>query len=350
MHRIIRKIIIFISPWAFLFIFNYYNLEFDSGDLLRLSYSYKSFKNKTIKNFPTSNKKHSNIINCNSQKKKGIDILSIGDSFSDIEYSYTDFLTDFGHKVVHIGRTDGINSNPFQKCVDIINLGILDEFNPKIVLIESVERSLLDRINEINYLSVPRKSTYFKNETNQTTPKILDKQKTEFNDYVLRSILKAPKTQFYFNIIEKKPNDIPVHFTKLKNQNQFYPENNTLLFYHDDLVEFKFDSTLIKHTIKSIEKFDDFCIEHHVKVYYIVAPDKYDVYFDEIVNSQRYKKSLFSQFWNENNSNLNIIDAYKIIKQLKKKNFSNLYYYGDTHWTSIVTEKIAEEINTKLKN
>jgi hypothetical protein len=349
MLKLIFKTIAFIFPWTFLFVFNYNYLEFYSGDLLRMSYSYKSPKNKAITNFPTSQKKHININSYSPKEKKVIDILSIGDSFSDIENSYTDFLSSFGYTVIHVGRTDGINSNPFQKCIDLINTGIVKKMNPKIILIETVERELFNRINELNYNSKPEISNYISNTKNQTNPNTDVKIKNEYNEFVLRSVLKAPKAHFFYNILETKPDDISVCMAKLKNNNQFKPQSNSLLFLEDDIANFKFESTLIKQIIESTEKFNTFCKKHNIKVFYLIAPDKYDAYFKEIKNSEIYKESLFFQFWNEKRLKLNIIDACKIINQLKQKNNSNLYHFGDTHWTSIVTEEIAKELHLKLQ-
>ncbi|WP_278020214.1 hypothetical protein [Flavobacterium ginsengisoli] len=74
------------------------------------------------------------------------------------------------------------------------------------------------------------------------------------------------------------------------------------------------------------------------------APDKYDLYYDYILDKTNFPKPLFFQYLGFLKKDYIYIDSKrKLLDQLEVK--KDMYFYDDTHWSPVASKIIANEID-----
>lgn len=79
------------------------------------------------------------------------------------------------------------------------------------------------------------------------------------------------------------------------------------------------------------------------------SPDKYDMYYDYIIDKNKYPRPLFFDFLETENKNYLYLDSKKILQ----KDFAgrkDIYFYDDTHSSPWATQIIAEELTKILSS
>ena len=350
MRRLILKIFLFLFPFLILYTFNFVNLSNKSGDLVRMSYFYNPPKYNLEYISPVSSQKQvaSDFFKLKDNKiiiKKKHIVMSIGDSFSEQDMGYVDFLTEYGIDILNLGRFNGKETNPFQKAIDLYYLGLLDSLNCTTIILESVERSLFSRLSYLNYSEDKKIDLSYLKESEKVSEKCLNK---DFFEYIKNSIIKAPIYYFLYNKLGLKPDKSEVYIEKTKDRNNFSAGLDKLLFFYGDLEDFKFNKLEIDKLTNEIDKFIDFFRKKNIKVYLLIAPDKYDIYQYDLVKKSYPKSLLLSTIFSNVINSENIIESEKIILEMKNRGIRDLYYFGDTHWTPIVSREIAKAIVEEL--
>ena len=167
LYILLSLLIIFIS-YHFI-VWNMYTKEIFShednmqvGDLGRMSYLKKSL-------FLRENKQNLSVKHLSYQENFKIDILTIGDSFSNgggggPNKYYQDYIATNSHlKVMNIQPS----SLGFIETVLILNdNGILDEMKPSVIILETVERNAIQRYSKVIdwNIGIKNKSTFFLSE------------------------------------------------------------------------------------------------------------------------------------------------------------------------------------------
>jgi hypothetical protein len=78
------------------------------------------------------------------------------------------------------------------------------------------------------------------------------------------------------------------------------------------------------------------------------SPDKYDMYYDYIIDKNKYQRPLFFDYLETENKNYLYLDSKKILQ----KDFAgrkDIYFYDDTHWSPRATEIIAEGLSKIIR-
>src|SRR6187401_465944 len=127
MKKFCKQLLIFIIPFI-LMVINYRNYEVSGGDLNRVGkISVEEGYRRKFEKAYGRERKYLNLSETSLNKKDTFDILSIGDSFSQLgECGYQNYLATFyGMDILSI---DGAYSlkNPTQDLISMVNGGVFD--------------------------------------------------------------------------------------------------------------------------------------------------------------------------------------------------------------------------------
>jgi hypothetical protein len=340
MKNFIIKSILFILPFIFIYVLNTFLYNQREGDLVRLGYLYS---NPSPKSIITSQynltKRYTLLSEINLKEKNHFDVISIGDSFSEQDsLGYKNFIGHKGLKVLHIDRFIS-GDNPIQTLINLLNSEFFNNVSADYIVLQNVERSFNTRNNKIDF-EMTINIDSLSNQINRHTEPIPKYDLQFFSD----ATLKIPITNIQY-IFQPKPKFSKTYkYTSISN-NLFSNEPNELLFYQEDInnIKIKNDSLNIKQSIEVIERVNDKVAKHKMKLIMLVSPDKYDLYFNHIIDNKYLTKPLFFQFYEQFDKNYINVDLYKILSK-KLESERDIYFYDDTHWSPIGAKAVADEI------
>lgn len=268
------------------------------------------------------------------------DVLVIGDSFSHgggvgKQGDYVNYLAhESGRKVVVFTPQSLTLSSPMQVAYDILNLGCIDSTHVKNLVVQEVERYLVDRHCGFvtTHTSIPREE---KKSSSTPEPKQAPSPLLRVKDFLFYHLLGA-------NPIFKVQLSRPV-FGGL--------QPDMLYFYRED-VELGFDvpSDRRDRVIDCYRQVIDAARARGVNLILLVAGDKYDMYQDYIVDNPYPAKTLNEdlQQWMATD-----LDRFVFSKQVLLpyigQGVKDVYLFNDTHWSPSSSKMIADEIIKKLK-
>lgn len=251
--------------------------------------------------------------------------LTIGDSFSQLgKYGYSQFIAmNTKCTISNIARTE---YGPEQEFIVLINNNKI--LPGTIVIIESVERSFIGRLNNLDF-----------SETNMSIPQSKDSSKIDALNGTLiwfRTTLglKQPIKKFHTE------NDLFSHETR----------HNELYIYSSkwdgdgDILFGDLKDDYIKKAYENLYKLHDFAQNNGIKLIYLVAADKYDVYEPFIMEKHPKNHTLDSipqEKW--------IINSKPILQEAVYSGIKDVYYINDTHWSPIGSKIIGEEVAKRIK-
>jgi hypothetical protein len=304
------------------------------GDLSRIAYQTDILHpRKNLSDLPI---KHFNLSNWNGER---IDIITIGDSFSNADVGgknpyYQDYLaSEYGLNVLNIQSIES-RSKYMETILILLNNGTLEKLKPKVVLIESVVRQSLGRFStHINFdivqdlklqtlLKKRRETTYIPNlyPINTANYKYINAKFKELKG--------------------KRPNKNVHKYILTKN---LFSQGNTLLFHDEDthLLEHitKEKMQLLNNNFNKLAKKLD---SLNIKLFFMPAVDKYDLYEPYIVKNP-YKKNQFFPILRSLQKDYYLVDTKEILSKLVQKDEKDVYYIDDTHWSYKASEAIVKD-------
>lgn len=340
MKRFISKTAIFVIPFLVLYIITFLFFTVNAGDLLRIGFIPSTDK-EYRKNF-TSYNNEMKFTELSKSKQKTYKILTIGDSFSEQGKSgYQNILAnDFS--ILHVDRF--ISNNQIQKLVELCNGNFFDTYKVQYVILQGVERDLIDDIKDIDLTSkinihqIDSIITNHKHEQN----------KDEYN-FFSRTTLKFPYSALKYFTDKNYLSNEQVYNVELNMTSLFSNHSNKLLFYYKDLINTE-QNNLPENAIKLnkiLNQLSQKLKEKNITLIFLPSPDKYDMYYDYITDKQTFTKPIFFDNLKKLNKEFIYINSKEILtKELNSK--KDIYYFDDTHWSPIasglITQKIKEEI------
>ncbi len=271
------------------------------------------------------------------QNEKEFDILTIGDSFSKQEKAgYQTYLAIDGNlKVLFY---DGINSNgnPLETLYGVINGDILDSIKVKYVLLQSVERDFSERANKVEKQKVITLK-HFKE--NQISPPFKAKPARLFS----RITLSFPLNNLLY-LFDDRAFFAPVVKARL-NKNFFSIGDHELLYFEDDISSLKSNNNekRVHELNDELNAIAALLAKKGVQLIVLPGPDKYGVYYDDIIGKENFPKPMFFDYLGKQQKNYIYINS-KIVLSNATKSFLDVYYYDDTHWSPIGARLIAKEV------
>lgn len=313
--------------------------NFSSGDLSRLGYTkIAHIKRKNENLLP---KRHINITNYKNEK---IDIITLGDSFSNGGAGgknpfYQDYIASINNlNVLNIHEYEG--KSMLETISIMLNSGYLDKIKPKYIILQSVERHSVQRFMEsINFEEqIPLKEleNYYENLKN--IKKIKDKI-----CFINNGNFKYPWYKFLYLFSDHAY--FAQTYIRDLTHNLFSVKNgDKLLFYYADLdyIPFSSKENLVKLN-DNLNILSERLAKKDIKLYFMPAVDKYNLYSDYIIDNP-YPKSTFFEKLRPLEKNYYFIDTKDILSKELEKGEKDIFYPDDTHWSWKASKIIFETV------
>jgi hypothetical protein len=312
---------------------------FAYGDVTRLGYIFYSlYPRKNDNNLP---KLHHEISD-SKDDMKCVDIVTMGDSFSNgggggLNSFYQDYIVSVYNKnVINIQSGYG---NFIDPIVFLTNSGYIDSLKPKYIIIESAEKYVTERFLQDTDFNQNISSDSLKKYLNQV--KIGQEHKYSFINngnykFIFFNSLRLFSENAFFNVIYKS-----------KLNNDFFSVTNPrdLLFHIDEIKSLKRNSKEnIELVNANLNRLADFLNRKNIKLIFLIAPDKYDVYSDFLVEENKYGNNRLFEELKKLPKNYVFIDTKSILQQAVKHGDKDIYYADDTHWSYKASELIIKSI------
>lgn len=341
MKKFILKCLYTIFPvmlliYAYGFYVNVYLIENvlpKAGDLGNLGYFYidKSKTNLGTKLFENKVDTYYDSI------PEKYNIITIGDSFSQQGFSgYQNYLaTTVGERVLNFPDPREKGYNSIEISLYLLNNDIYNKLGCKTVIIETVEREFVQHllsfrnIKEINY-TIEREGD--NNKKNKSAKK---------RDYLMETF-KYIKFQLY-------KSKRPVKEAQLNIECFSVPPQKTLYFYKDDLWKLSIEKEEMNKIHDRLNYLNKRFQEKGIKLYYLIAPDKYDVFQPYIVNNPYRPKTVIDQLEENGINELEwVINPRNKFREMISNGIKDVYHIDDTHWATIASETVGNIIADKI--
>ena len=314
--------------------------DHDIGDLGRMSYKLDSLLPR--KNINTLNKKHFNF---DEWDGKSVDILTIGDSFSNGSGGgkntyYQDYLSsNYSLNILNIQNIKPAN-NYLETIYMLNNSHLLDKIKPKIIIVESTESEVLNRfsidiinkninMNQKDLINLLKRNKY--------------KTKKVNIDIINNLNFNALKYTLLFNYDDNAYGS-NCYISKL-NKNLFSSKDSkSLLFYKQTI---PYNKSITKESINKLnENLNDLATmlkDKGIKLYFMPAVDKFNLYSKYIVNNV-YPKNTFFEHIRYMKKEYKFIDTKSILEREIDKGVKDIFYPDDTHWSYKASEAISKSL------
>jgi hypothetical protein len=316
MIKFICKSFFFIFPFIGMFFWNFMMYEVNGHDLLRMGYIpdfYKDTKEKISKNNLKNQYYYSKI----NLIPKNIDFLVIGDSFSEGENSYTNLLAKRSKVLKYVNK----NPNPISRLLSLIKSDFFDKNHVKYVVLENVERYVVDR--GVNIYS--NTSIFSKNQKSDN----LSNKHVFFSNQSILFTYNSFRYLFFKDILI---NNNVYSLSLNKKMFNHFKGDEILIFKEDfDVIDFNNNLDNLQRLNNVINTINQKLNKKGVKLIFFICPDKYDLYYPYL--KIKYKKPIFFESFDFLNKNYYYLDSKKILNESLRKNIKDLYFYDDTHWT-----------------
>ena len=310
------------------------------GDLGRLSYKINSyFPRKTEVTLPRTH----DILDSDFQMRQ-VDVITIGDSFSNgggggLNPYYQDYIqSDKNLTVLNIPI---INENYYKTLFSLINSDLLEKLKPKYIILESIERRAVDRFafdldkfkNErSNLIAQKRAPSYLQ------TPKPFFINTLNYNSVLYRIAYRFNDHAFLSK----------VYYLKLDGNFFTSKDQSGLLFYYEDLYGLdKSNAENIAALNRNLNEVQGLLDRSGIKLYFMPMVDKYDLYYDHILD-KKYGKSRFFELLRGENKRYVFVDTKEILNRLIKSGVKDVYFSDDTHMSTMALKEIIDNMEFKF--
>lgn len=304
------------------------------GDLGRMSYQMGSLQPRieTI-DLP---KKH---LDCDTWHNQPIDIITIGDSFSNGMGSgknpyYQDYLeNDLNLRVLNIQNLN--ETLTYLQSIEILyQSGWLKRMHPKAIIIETVASGAFRRVvahNPSPLLRHPEERLFHKGWSRSFPIPLL--------------INTANYTMPFYSLIYPFNNHIggKVYRFDLNESLFTAPHDKTLLAYHEDIDHISdFSDWHMDQINTSLNQLARKLKTLGIILYYMPAVDKYDLYYDYIKDKKNYPKNPLFDKLRVTSKEYVFIDTKQLFSAELASHTKDLYYADDTHWSYKASLAIAK--------
>ena len=238
MKKFIIKTGFFVAPFLIFYFINTIFYKKNEGDLARLGYIYNnpSPSSDITAQYKPLEEKYIRISEADLNQNIKVDILTIGDSFS--EQGIMGYQNILANKGVSVGHVDRFLSeeNPIQVLIELINSDFFDRIKTECIVLQVVERSVVQRTSKLSFaqsknIDSIKKQIQEHKEKLKTTNSEVSSQKLEFFS---DTTVKIPLFNFQYLFLNR-----PLHsdvYRFKSNTNLLFSNNpEDLLFYKDDI-------------------------------------------------------------------------------------------------------------------
>lgn len=308
------------------------------GDLARLSYRQEIVlpkgddRNLIKKHFDYST-------------QKPVDIITIGDSFSqgkgegENKY-YQDFIAS--NQNLNVLNIRPLPQGLFETVLILKNSGLLATLKPKAIIIESVERGAIKRFSK----DMDWNETLSVGTVEKLVLKDIDKHK-KYTPNELSFINKLNYNSVIYNLLYNFDDNAyfsKVHITSLNES--FFTGNcpDCLYFLSSDIKNIRLSNKeAITKLNQNFNQLQNILLPDEIDLYFMPAVDKYNLY-SKYISNNKYAGSEFFELLRKEKKIYKFIDTKKSLRILTDNKIKNVYHPDDTHWSSIASKHIFEEM------
>ena len=342
MSKFILRAAWFLCPIIALHLFTFKYYVTDKADLLKIGYIidlYPHYHDLFEKEY--QNKIRYTEIS-EQPEEKTYTVLTIGDSFSELEgCGYKNYLAqNNGITLLHINRT--LSNNQIQTLYSLLNGDLFEQYHFKFVILQNIERHFIDNTEYVDpnkQLSCGEMMELYKIKHTPTDDsyKFPSDRVLKFPYYTVQYYLQK---SFLFN---EKVYKAPL-CCRL-----FSVDSKELLFYEKDLRAVVKNNKLENvHQLNNIlNDLNDRLNKKGIKLIVLPAPDKYDAYYDYIVDKHLFPRPLFFEHFRTVSKKYICIDSKTILCEAIRHK-KDIYYYDDTHWSPWAARFVADAIHQQI--
>ena len=265
------------------------------------------------------------------------DVTTVGDSFSQMGLDgYQNYLCQQGLTVtnIHVGKFD----NPLEVAYRMLDQGLIDSTNTRVLVIESAERMIEQRVAEFlpeGPLPAVRQQA---EGTAKNTPSGNENQWS----------LARTRDFIYYRLIKS-----PVLSARLDGDFFTADDPAMLYFYTDDLTSPpRFQE---EHREALLACFGTLCRKADEKGVYpivLIATDKYDFYQQHIIDNPWPAKTVLEDMAQMIGDTPHLLLSKPYLTPLLERGEKDIFKYNDTHWSwkasRVVADELARRINTSV--
>lgn len=321
--RFILKLSILLFPFLILAIYTISTFTKNANDICKMAMicAKKSY-HEQFETLPSQFYKDFDTEDFIKNKSK---LLIIGDSFSEAPFSFQNYLTEFNsHNFPKAFQEKLGFHNQFNFLINLVHSGFLKQHSYEYLVLQIVGRDLTTKSENINWN---------KREKNIDIYSKISQQKSENTKITLSEILRYPyrKARYYFNPKSFSSN---VYYQELQ-KNLFSNSEKKLFYFKNDLDNIKtITPQSVKTLNKNLNKLSNLLKQQGTQLVLLIAPDKYDVYYDHISFPSKKENPLFNLIRSKLKDYLFVDLKATFTKQLDD-NLQDLYLSDNTHWSSI---------------
>lgn len=321
-----------------------------TGDLSRMGY----FSSLSIEKHNEINLKKLHI-KANEYNGQKIDMITIGDSFSNggangLNRFYQDYIaskTEFN--VLNLMNYQDLTRSYIETVYLLGNAGFLEKSGVKYILIESVARKATQRfVQEINPKIIDTLDNIWKFYKFDTP--LDEKRFLPDVSFINNGNFKFLQFKLMYNFSD---NAISSKVFRVKlSKDLFTMGDKTLLFYKDSISSISSNTEEnLKMMNDNFNNLADYLSKMDIKLIYMPAVNKYDLYQNYIINQDKYKEDTFFENLRKFDKRYYFVDTKKILKEKIDAGVKDVFYIDDTHWSylasDILTDYISKIVNDK---
>ncbi|MCO6481151.1 MAG: hypothetical protein J5I62_00010 [Flavobacteriales bacterium] len=338
MRRFILKTCLFVAPFAlgYVLTISFYTTA-ETYDLMRIGLI-PDLAGKTSDRFQEAFRRPFHFRPYAPGDTGKADVLIIGDSFSDQEnYGYDNYLAE-SVNVLHLGRA--LSGNQMETLHGLINGGFFDREPVRYVVLECVERDFVRIGREMD------------------TTRVIDR--AALDSMWERQVRKKPNLgyKFFSSTTYKFPYEFIRYLTRhdyLSNGQTYNVDLTTdtlfsngldkLFFFHQDLdnTDLNNDGTAVQGLNDALNKLAHKLHDRGTGLIVLVAPDKYDAYYEFIREKQRFPRPLFFTLMDPLPKDYLYVDSKSLVTAGMGRH-TDVYFPGDTHWSPFASVAVARAI------
>lgn len=345
MRNFITRLSCIVLPFVIIYGINSIWYDVNEGDLTRIGLIYGNPSPKSrILSHSKPGKACRQLCNWQNLQRK-TDIVTIGDSFSDQEkFGYQAYLGEYGYRILNVDR-QAVRKNPIQTLIELSNGDFFDSVQTKYVILECVERELIQRCSKLNF----DRKVLLKQLRSQF-PHVARPEQPESPVFFSKSTLTIPYVNIQHFFTDHADFSQTIRL-KAKNRALFSNSPSHLLFYQDDVLNLEIgnNAELLASSVEKLAAIAQQLEKKEITLLVLVAPDKYDIYANCIAQNP-YPKPLFFVHYGKLEKHFQNPDVYTVLKQAVGKGEKNIYYYDDSHWSPIGAQLVSRTIHQYITN
>jgi hypothetical protein len=292
----------------------------------------KKYEMKFVPLYPKENK---TVNYSNSTDLTRFKYLTFGDSFSQAAIiGYQNYFSQLvGDSVLNIRF--GVEGSEMT-ALRFLNAGLLNPKKVKLVVVETVERKFIATLSGLNFeansIENKKPSNYkcLNIDTLGKHPVTLDKVFQWVRNSVGLGEKLVLKTDLDFEAFTHKSRSKELHFLA------------------EDISFNKYTDEQILQAKKNLIRLHELFAQKGIRFVYMVAADKYDVYYHHILNNPYPRNPILDSFKDFSKEDW-FMNTNEILRKQIDSGTKDLYKINDTHWSYLGHKLIAEEIYKRLQ-